>query len=115
MSECKHTPGPWYAQAAGSGETIWIGTNDVNVGCVPGYADHPLNAANARLMASSPDLKAFAESIKIYTVEGDDDHLHVKINDRVVTVIPTRSPGAALWLDLEAQRKAVLAKANGGA
>lgn len=65
-----------------------------------------------------PDLKelaAFAENIKVYMVDGDEDHLHVKLNDRVVDVMPISSPNAVLWLALEAQRKAVLAKANGGA
>lgn len=50
--------GPWTATPSESGETIWIGNDSENAGCVPGYADHPQNIANARLMAAAPEMLA---------------------------------------------------------
>jgi hypothetical protein len=56
MTEEKHTPGPWSFQPSESGDVIWIGNEGENAACVPGYADHPGNIADARLIAAAPDM-----------------------------------------------------------
>jgi len=58
-----YTPGPWKAEPTPDNLTIWICTENTNVGMVPGYADHPLNLANARLMAAAPAMAA--ETIRL--------------------------------------------------
>lgn len=62
MSDHAYTPGPWSATPSESGEAIWIGNDDENAGLVPGYADHPRNIANARLMAAAPEFAAAVEA-----------------------------------------------------
>lgn len=56
-----HTRGPWKA-TVGNHEW-WIGNDERNVGAVFGDSDHPLNAADAHLMAAAPDLLASLTSI----------------------------------------------------
>lgn len=57
MTGLRHTtPGPWAIHPGDDGNVIWIGNEGENAACVPGYADHPGNIANAYLVAAAPDL-----------------------------------------------------------
>lgn len=54
--EARHTEGPWHAMACDDG--FWIGNDNENAAFVPGFTDHPLNQANASLVAAAPEMLA---------------------------------------------------------
>lgn len=130
MSENKPTPGPWSIVPAPDGDDINIAApyppghalakahpNGFAVACAWALWDRDggrdTQVANARLIAAAPDLLAFAEGILIYTIE-DDDRLWVRLGTSAATSFKISSPEAALFLCIEAGRKAVVAKATGG-
>ena len=99
----QHTPGPWIAGGRTKfSQTIPVRTNDINICDVFGTAlsdmpGHPMNktqTANARLIASAPDLLAALESCS-FTLEAMRD------ND----------PDVSALVD---QARAAIAKATGG-
>jgi len=66
MTDCKHTMGPWEACAPGDyadfdGKCSVILGDDMRIAIVQGVSDEDL--ANARLVASAPDLLAALESV----------------------------------------------------
>lgn len=47
------TPTPWLARPSQSGDGIWIGTDNENAACVPGFTDHPHNIDNAAFIVKA--------------------------------------------------------------
>src|SRR5438128_1089901 len=57
-----HTPGPWALDSNGPGHEVVLGRGGRHsIAAVQGPDDHRENLANARLIASAPDLYAACE------------------------------------------------------
>ena len=74
---------PWSADPSESGETIYMGSSDQNAACVPGYADHPHNMANAELIVRAvnsyePMLAALNAALNWYTPPNDSGEFPAK-------------------------------------
>ncbi len=103
----QHTPGPWIIP---EGKQL-ISAKDADCGrftiCVMKNNHRPEQTANARLIASSPDLYAFAAMIARMTQDGeevDGEEFILENDDAVATVY-----------DLIDQARALTAKARGDA
>lgn len=124
-----HTPGPWRTFERPTGIEILCGDRhppnrmpsagirvaDVRfkrIGRGGSFARGKTDEANARLIAAAPDLKAFAESILIYTIEGAEDLLWLRIGKYPAVSFRANSAEATTLLGLEAARGAALAKAH---
>ena len=73
----EHTPGPWVASACHvqkGGRSIAFASSGSGVSCGPEEA-----RANARLIASAPDMLAALESIVVEADNGLDCHLLAEI------------------------------------
>lgn len=58
MGEQQHTPAPWRVLQSGFGTTVWAGGEN-NPSIIADKGDHlPATIANARLIATAPDMAA---------------------------------------------------------
>lgn len=120
MSErAAHTPGPW---------TVRVGQKDsgpfdrTTIEAGPEHSSEVIatvnmkilgSAANADLLAVAPDLKAFADAILIYTIEGDaGNRIWLRFGSLPAVAFKINSPAGAALLRIEAARKAAIAKAG---
>lgn len=69
--EARHTEGPWHAMACDDG--FWIGNDNENAAFVPGFTDHPLNQANANVVAAAPDMLAALKEAQYFFSEDFPD------------------------------------------
>lgn len=113
MSEATHTPGPWVIDE----RVPWIIRPNLSsfdyIAAVP-VSNSPNWEADARLIAAAPDLKAFAEGVLVYTVEGDPEHVWLRFGGADIVVHKTTSAEGVTLLKMEAARREALAKAEGG-
>lgn len=79
----------------------------------PRYPNWAEQDANAHLIAAAPDLKAFADSVLIYQVEGDDEHVWLRFGDQHICIMKSNSAEGVALLKMEAARRAAIAKAEG--
>ena len=57
-------------------------------------------------------LKSFADSVLIYIEEGDEEHIWIKFGGTVIACINASTAEASALLQMEAQRRAAIAKAT---
>jgi len=85
----QHTPGPWTIKSTGDYQEIHPADNKFfTIAKVTGFDSHEANA-NARLIALSPDLYAFAAMIARMTQDGeevDGEEFVMENDDAVATV-----------------------------
>jgi len=100
MTTAKHTPGPWDVTTVdhSSGGSGAVPSTLFRVG-FPSQKDftghvadkcHGDSYANAHLIAAAPDLKAFAEKVRDFAREIDDDGLY-QAADSVISKSEGRS------------------------
>lgn len=117
MSEIKHTSGPWNVtkSACYTGHGVSAGRKRICSINSNSALPKPERDDNAHLIAGAPDLKAFADSILIHTVEGDENHIWLKFGSAGIVVHHIASAEGIALLKMEAARKAAVAKATGAA
>lgn len=86
-----HTPGPWHVNSAPEGTADIIGESGLHLCAVDGYGmTAEQNHANAKLMASAPELLAALENISAL-LRGHNFGDHSPIAEEIATIA-----GAAL-------------------
>jgi len=124
MTTAKHTPGPW---EFGSGDNYYVRADAYpkkfphrfkgdDLGDYLAYVGNrtdDFGEANARLIAAAPELKEFADSILIYQVEGDEEHVWLKFGPAHIVIHKANSAEGVALLKMEAARRAAITKAEG--
>lgn len=110
MSE--HTSGPWFIKETSKGYDILKSDHPRDLIAILAYRESwAVEKANAHLIAAAPDLKEFAESVLIYSVEGETNQLWVSYAT-FQACVPTNSPLGSILLNIEAARQTAIAKAT---
>lgn len=121
-----HTPGPWAIHHDGKplfgywhvrqDPKDWDGMGYQAICTLPaskaGTHYGEMFRANAHLITAAPDLKAFADAILIYQVEGDDDHVWLSFGGQNIVIHKTNSAEGIALLKMEAARREAVAKAE---
>lgn len=95
MTTAKHTPGPWQVRSGIDGTPRMDSRDGYTVERADPTAGKPFvvstwSLPNARLIAAAPDLKAFAEKVRDFAREIDDDGLY-QAADSVIAKAEGRS------------------------
>jgi hypothetical protein len=84
MTDSKHTPGPWSVDGPADNQIVWSGQNERV--CFLAHSngrDTPRDIATGLLIAAAPDLLRFAEKVRDYARETDDESLYAAADDLI--------------------------------